>query len=71
MTFLLDTNIVSAWAKNEPAPEVTAWFTTVDEDRVFLSVISLAEIHFGIGLMPLGRRRERLAAWVEEELGLE
>jgi predicted nucleic acid-binding protein len=40
----------------------------VDEDRVFISVISLAEIRRGVEMLPAGRKRERLASWLAEEL---
>src|SRR5262249_51984131 len=51
-------------------PEVVSWLTEVDEDRVYLSVASFAEISRGVELMPLGQRRDRLAVWLEDELPL-
>jgi toxin FitB len=68
VSFLLDTNVVSEWVKPEPDPNVVAWLADVDEDRVFLSVVTFAEIRRGVELMPTGRRRERLAAWLADEL---
>ncbi len=68
MSFLLDTNVVSEWAKPAPDRNVISWLAEVDEDRVFISVISFAEIRRGVELMPAGRRRERLAQWLAEEL---
>jgi predicted nucleic acid-binding protein len=68
MSFLLDTNVISEWVKPRPDPDVIAWADSVDEERVFLSVISLAEIRRGIELMVDGRRRNRLAAWLADEL---
>ena len=68
MSFLLDTNVVSEWVKPGPNPNVVAWLADVDEDRVFLSVVTFAEIRHGVELMPAGRRRERLAAWLADEL---
>ena len=38
--------------------------------RVFLSVVTLAEIRYGIERMPPGSRRKRLAEWLEQELPL-
>jgi predicted nucleic acid-binding protein len=43
MTFLLDTNVVSEWVRTRPDPGVIAWLDEVEEDRVFLSVATLAE----------------------------
>jgi predicted nucleic acid-binding protein len=41
-----------------------------DEDRVFISVISLAELRYGIERLSAGKRRTRLEEWVGEELPL-
>lgn len=70
MSFLLDTNVVSEWMKPHPNPGVVAWLADVDEDRVFLSVITLTELRYGIERMPPGHRRKRLDQWLEEELPL-
>ena len=48
MSFLLDTNVISEWMKPRPNPGVVAWLSDVDEDRTFLSVITLTELHYGI-----------------------
>jgi len=68
VSFLLDTNVISEWVKPQPDLNVVAWLAEVDEDRAFLSVASLAEIRHGIELLPAGRRRHRLEAWLEEDL---
>ncbi|MGH7916896.1 MAG: type II toxin-antitoxin system VapC family toxin [Candidatus Binataceae bacterium] len=70
MNFLLDTNVISEWVKPEPDRNVVTWLAEADEDRVFVSVISFAEIRRGIELMVAGRRRQRLALWLAEELPL-
>jgi hypothetical protein len=68
MSFLLDTNVISEWVKPAPDSHVTRWLDEVDEDQVFLSVASLAEIRRGIELMAPGRRRDRLTTWLAGEL---
>lgn len=68
MSFLLDTNVVSEWVKPQPNPHVVEWLKKVVEDRVFLSVASLAEIRRGVELMPPGKRRDRLAGWLTADL---
>jgi hypothetical protein len=65
VSFLLDTNVISEWVKPQPEPNVVSWLAEADEDRVFVSVISFAEIRRGIGLMATGRRRERLGQWLD------
>jgi toxin FitB len=66
--WLIDTNIVSEWVKPRPDAGIVSWLDEVDEDRVFLSVVSLAEIRFGIERRAPGRRRNRLDRWLREEL---
>lgn len=66
--FLLDTNVLSEWVKPRPNPGVVAWLAEADEDRVFVSVITLAELRFGIDRLAPGRRRTRLDIWLREEL---
>jgi predicted nucleic acid-binding protein len=66
--FLLDTNVVSAWARLRPNAGVAGWLSECDEDSVFLSVISIAELRHGIERLSAGRRRGRLDAWLGDEL---
>ena len=68
MNFLLDTNVVSEWTKPRPDPGVIEWLAETDEDRVYLSVVTLAEIRFGIDRMAVGVRRDRLNEWLRGEL---
>jgi predicted nucleic acid-binding protein len=68
VSFLLDTNVISEWIKPKPDLNVISWVAEVDEDRVFISVISFAELRHGVELLPAGRRRDRLAHWLAEEL---
>lgn len=68
MNYLLDTNVVSEWTKPNPNPGVVAWLSEVDEDRVHLSVVTLAELRRGIERLPAGGRRMRLDEWLRQEL---
>lgn len=68
MTFLLDTNVVSEWVRPAPDRGVVEWLAEVDEDRVFISVMTLAELRYGIERMPAGRRRRRLDEWLRDDL---
>lgn len=70
MNFLLDTNVVSEWTKPRPDTGVVAWLAEADEDRVFISVVTLAELRHGIERMPAGARRDRLDAWLTEQMPL-
>lgn len=68
MSFLLDTNIVSEWVRPRPDPGVIEWLENADEDRVFISVITLAELRHGIERLKDGARRKRLDEWLRDEL---
>jgi predicted nucleic acid-binding protein len=68
VSYLLDTNVVSEWVKRRPDAGVVAWLADADEDRVFLSVMTLAELRSGIERCAAGKRRTRLDAWLREEL---
>lgn len=68
MSHLLDTNVISEWTKPQPNPNVVRWLEEMDEDRLFLSVISLAEIRHGIERLDGGAKKARLDGWLEDEL---
>jgi toxin FitB len=70
MSFLLDTNAVSEWVKPRPNAGLIDWMESIDEDRVFISVISLAELRYGVERLAAGRRRSRLEEWLRHELPL-
>jgi toxin FitB len=68
VSFLLDTNVVSELAKPQPNVGVLRWLHEADEDRLFLSVITWAELRFGVERMAAGARRDKLHAWIRDEL---
>ncbi|MCJ9704527.1 MULTISPECIES: type II toxin-antitoxin system VapC family toxin [unclassified Bradyrhizobium] len=68
MNLLLDTNVLSEVQRPAPSPRVLAWLDTIDEDRAFISVASIAELRRGIALLEDGRRRTALADWLARDL---
>ena len=68
MNYLIDTNVLSEARRPEPNRAVIEWLHGVDEDRAFISVISLAEIRRGVALMDKGRRRDALIKWLTHDL---
>jgi len=70
VTFLLDTNVVSEWVKVRPDPGVVSWFAETDEDHIFISVITIAELRYGIARMEKGSRQKRLDEWSRHDLPL-
>jgi len=70
VSFLLDTNAISEWIKPRPDTGLMSWMESVDEDRTFISVISLAELRYGIERLPESKRRRELETWTREQLPL-
>lgn len=50
--YLLDTNVIGSLAAANGAPSVKAWANGVDEARLFLSIITVAEYDKGIAQLP-------------------
>jgi predicted nucleic acid-binding protein len=68
MSYLLDTNAVFEWVRPRPDPGIVRWLDEVDEDRTYLSVITLGELRKGVDRLADGRRRGRLDQWLTTEL---
>ncbi|TIW90093.1 MAG: type II toxin-antitoxin system VapC family toxin [Mesorhizobium sp.] len=68
MRLLLDTNVLSEVTRPAPDTSVLDWLDGLDEDRSFISVVSIAEIRRGVALMDEGRKREALAEWLARDL---
>ena len=67
--FLLDTNCISEVVRGKPEPRVVEWLEAVDEEMLYLSVLTLGEIRKGVAGLPQGKRRTQLETWLEVELG--
>lgn len=57
---ILDTNVVSELMRSEPAPQVANWIRDRDRRELCTTVITLAEIRYGIARLPDGRRKQVL-----------
>ncbi|WFR97701.1 type II toxin-antitoxin system VapC family toxin [Rhizobium tumorigenes] len=68
MRLLLDTNVLSEVTKLRPTERVLNWLHGLDEDRTFISIVSIAEIRRGVALMEIGRKRDALDAWLTHDL---
>jgi predicted nucleic acid-binding protein len=61
--YLLDTNILSDATKPKPSPHVAAWLQGQDDNDLFISTLTLAEIRKGILEKDAGRKRRELENW--------
>ncbi|KQT07202.1 MAG: type II toxin-antitoxin system VapC family toxin [Bradyrhizobium sp.] len=67
---LLDTNVVSEAMKPDPHPSVRDWLDAQAAETLFLSSVAVAELLFGIGALPRGKRKDRLASALDGVLDL-
>lgn len=67
---VLDTNVISEFMTSPPAEPVSSWLNAQDAAKLYLTTISIAEIGFGLRVMPDGRRRRLLAERFEQFLAV-
>lgn len=65
---ILDTNVVSEPMRPRPDARVLAWLDSQPAESLFLTSITVAELWAGIELLPAGKRRTQLHAWVNERV---
>lgn len=68
LRYLLDTCVVSEFAKPRPAPRTLAWLASIAVDSAYLSVVTLGEVQAGICQRPASNRRTELEVWLAGDL---
>jgi len=68
MRYLLDTCVISDLVAREPNPGLLEWIDGVDEDQLYLCVISIGEIQKGIQKLAASRRKQALIEWLQDDL---
>jgi toxin FitB len=68
LNYLLDTCVLSEFTHRNPAGQVINWLDSQDEDRIYLSVISIGQIQRGIARLPDSSRKSEIARWLSEGL---
>lgn len=63
---LLDTNVLSELMKREADVRVITWLDKWPLQHVFISVISKAEIEYGVLILPAGKRKKQIADAAEK-----
>ena len=66
--FLLDTNVVSELIRSQPEPRVQSWIAAQDDVLLYLSVVTVGELHKGLGLLPPSERWKKLEHWLRQDL---
>jgi toxin FitB len=59
---VLDTNVISEISRDSPEPAVSAWFQRQQSELFYTTSVTLAEVLYGLELLPQGKRRERLTS---------
>ena len=67
---LLDTNVVSEAMKPSPNVAVLAWLDDQAAETLYLSSVTVAELMFGIGALPNGKRKDKLTTALDGVLTL-
>ena len=67
---ILDTNVVSEAMKPTPDATVRAWLNDQVAETLYLSSVTLAELLFGVTVLPAGKRKNRLTRTLEGLLKL-
>ncbi|WP_037586025.1 type II toxin-antitoxin system VapC family toxin [Stenoxybacter acetivorans] len=57
---LLDTNVISELMKEEASPIVRTWLDEQVFDTLYLSVFTVSELHYGIFVLPDGKKKTQL-----------
>ena len=68
MAWLLDTNILSELRRPKPEPRVVDFVASCPLDQLYISVVTLAEIRFGIELVDEPNRRAELNDWLTHKV---
>ncbi len=67
---ILDTNVVSEMMRPIPQPVVLTWFAAQAAEDVNITSVTMAEILFGIELLPAGKRRNAVQVGANRTFGV-
>lgn len=68
MRYLLDTCVISDLIARQPQLQVVEWIDNQEDDRIYLSAITMGEIQQGIARLPDSKRKTALSVWLQEDL---
>lgn len=68
MNYLLDTCVLSEFTRHQPAQRVIDWLNSMDEEKLFISVITIGEIQHGIERLSASHRKTELLVWMNTSL---
>ena len=65
---LLDTCVISELVAKQPSGKVIEWIDNIEQESVYLSVITIGKIYKGIEKLPESKRKVNLQKWFNDEL---
>ena len=65
---LVDTNVISETLRQQPDPAVVRWMDTQSIETLYLSAVTVAELRYGIAVLPEGRKRQVLHSGLEQSV---
>lgn len=65
---LIDTNVISEPLRAAPEPKVVEWLDQQPLETLYLSVITIAELRYGVARLPAGKRRDILLERLETQV---
>ncbi len=65
---LLDTNVISEPLRASADKKVTDWIDAQNIGTLYLSTIAIAEVRYGIAIMPDGKRKDLLHSSLEQRV---
>lgn len=68
MNYILDTCVISELCKQRPRAKVVKWINSQQEERLYLTAITIGEIQKGIFKLPDSPKKATLQHWLDNEL---
>lgn len=68
MTYIIDTCVLAELIKPKPTRKVVGWLKSQNENRLYISVLTLGEIAKGIEKVKDGHRKKKLHLWLADDL---
>jgi len=68
MNFLLDTCVISELVARKPNARVIEWIDAIEEERLYLSVVTIGEIGKGIAKLKEADRAQEFQSWLHNQL---
>ncbi len=68
MKYLLDTNIISELISTSPNQKAINFVRGLNEEDLYLSVITIGEIQAGIEKLVKSKKKKQLSQWLENDL---